>query len=132
LQILVAEDIVLNQVLIRHMLEGLGHLVTIVADGAAAVAAVEREPFDIVLMDVQMPGMNGLEAARSIRALAGSAGRVPIVALTAGVLNQEQERCREAGMDAVMTKPVTLTILAAAILRWAGSGRVAGTGDAVR
>ncbi len=87
-----------------------------VADGEAAVDAVSRQSFDVVLMDVQMPGMDGLEATRRIRALAGAAGRLPVVALTADITSERRLACLEAGMDAIAIKPILPKHLLAAIL----------------
>ncbi|MFX9855392.1 response regulator, partial [Acinetobacter baumannii] len=83
-----------------------GHHVDAVVDGAAAVTAVQEQTYDIVLMDVQMPVMDGLEATRRIRALPGPAGSIPILALTAGVMQVEVERCLQAGMNAHLAKPL--------------------------
>ena len=96
------------------MLEQLGHSVRLVDDGLQAVDAVVREDFDVVLMDLQMPGMDGLEATRRIRALP-LARRVPIVALTAHGMATDREQTVAAGMDGYLTKPVTPAALAAAL-----------------
>ncbi len=107
LRILLAEDNVVNQRLTQRLLEKRGHRVTVVPGGAQAVAAASRERFDLVLMDVQMPGMNGFEATDALRALeAGTGRRTPIVAITAHALSGDRERCLEAGMDAYISKPV--------------------------
>ncbi|MDG5496519.1 ATP-binding protein [Niveispirillum sp. BGYR6] len=118
LRILVAEDLPVNQLLIRAILERAGHQVEMVADGAAAVEAVQHHNVDLVLMDVQMPGMDGLEATRAIRALPSMAGRIPIVALTANALPAEVERCRRAGMNDHLAKPIEAEHLVAALVRW--------------
>ncbi len=107
LRVLLAEDNEVNRHVARRLLEKHAHCVTEAEDGHAAVAAVERERFDVVLMDVQMPGMDGIEATRAIRRLeATSDARVPIVALTAHVMKGDRERCLEAGMDAYVRKPL--------------------------
>jgi CheY-like chemotaxis protein len=86
------------------------------ADGEQAIAAVSREPFDLILMDVQMPGMNGFEATTAIRALEqGTGRRTPIAAITAHALSGDRERCLEAGMDAYISKPVRAYELYAAV-----------------
>ncbi|WP_042695130.1 hybrid sensor histidine kinase/response regulator [Azospirillum sp. B506] len=118
-RILLAEDLAMNRDLAVTMLTKAGHHVDAVEDGAAAVAAVQDQDYDLVLMDVQMPAMDGLEATRRIRALPGPAGRIPILALTAGVLQVEVERCLQAGMNAHLAKPLEKTKLLAAIGRWA-------------
>jgi len=120
-RILVVEDTPSGQMLVEAMLERLGHDAVVVGDGAAAVALATRTPFDLVLMDVLMPVMDGYEATRRIRALDGPAGRVPIVALTAFADPAERERTRAAGMDAHLSKPVRLEDLADAIDRYARS-----------
>ena len=89
-------------------LEKHGHTVVVAVDGREAVAAVEREPFDVILMDVQMPALDGLEATALIRqAEAGTGRHVPIVALTAHAMREDRERCMHAGMDAYLAKPLT-------------------------
>jgi CheY-like chemotaxis protein len=106
-RVLLAEDSRVNQTLVVRLLERIGHGVVVAVDGREAVAAWEREPFDLVLMDVQMPEMDGIQATAAIRAAeSGSGRRVPIVALTAHAFVADRERCLAAGMDAVLTKPV--------------------------
>src|SRR5689334_12343666 len=105
-RILVAEDVPVNQLLVRAMLVHAGHRVDVVEDGVGAVAAVQRQRYDLVLMDVQMPVMDGLEAARRIRALPGPGRRVPIVAVTAHAMAEQIADCRAAGMDGHIAKPV--------------------------
>jgi signal transduction histidine kinase/DNA-binding response OmpR family regulator/HPt (histidine-containing phosphotransfer) domain-containing protein len=118
--VLVAEDNPVNQELARNMLETLGCQVTIAANGVAAVAAVDATRFDIVLMDVQMPEMDGLVATATIRQREAQAGarRVPIVALTANAFVQDREACLAAGMDDYLGKPFTLDKLGSVLRRW--------------
>jgi signal transduction histidine kinase/DNA-binding response OmpR family regulator len=105
--VLLAEDNVVNQTLASHLLEKRGFDVTVVGDGNAALAAMARQKFDIVLMDVQMPGKDGLEATGDIRANeAKTGGHIPIVALTAHAMKGDRERCLVAGMDAYISKPI--------------------------
>ncbi len=111
MRILVAEDNVMNQALMREMLRIGGHYCDIVADGAEAVEMVGRLPYDLVLMDVQMPRMDGVMATRQIRALRSSARDVPIVALTANVLPSQRQAYLEAGMTHFLGKPVDATAL---------------------
>ena len=107
LHILAAEDNRVNQRLLVRLLEKEGHNVTLVEDGEAAVAASDETDFDVILMDVQMPVMDGLEATRVIRRREQQTGKhVPIVALTAHAMKGDRERCLEAGMDAYVAKPV--------------------------
>ncbi len=121
-RILLAEDLAMNRDLAVTMLTKAGHYVDAVDDGAAAVAAVQERDYDLVLMDVQMPVMDGLEATRRIRALPGSLGRIPILALSAGVLAVEVERCRQAGMDDHLPKPLEKAKLLHAVDRWTVAG----------
>jgi CheY-like chemotaxis protein len=105
--VLLAEDNPVNQTLLVCRLEQRGHKVVVAGNGREAVRAWEGQPFDVVLMDVQMPEMDGLEATAQIRAREKSQGRhTPIVALTAHALQGDRERCLAAGMDGYLTKPV--------------------------
>ncbi|HFD14903.1 MAG TPA: response regulator [Rhodospirillales bacterium] len=107
LRVLVADDNPVNLRLLSIMLERAGHEVVTVTDGREAVAAVAAGTFDLVLMDLQMPNMGGLEASRRIRALDDPAkASVPILAVTANALEGEEARCRAAGMSGYLTKPV--------------------------
>ena len=106
LDILVAEDNAVNQKFAEALLTRAGHRVRIVADGAAAVAAVASEPFDLVLMDIQMPVLDGLEATRKIRSLPGPAAGIPIIALTADAMSGAREHYLAAGMDDYLSKPI--------------------------
>ena len=122
--VLLADDHDINQILVTSMLARAGHRITIAGDGAAAVARVEAAiaagaPFDVVLMDMQMPVMDGLTATRAIRALGGSAATLPIVALTANAFAADLAACRAAGMDDHLAKPVSTEGLIAAVERWA-------------
>jgi PAS domain S-box-containing protein len=112
LRVLVAEDNQTNQVVIRAMLGKLGHRADLVGNGMEVVAAVRERPYDVVLMDVMMPELDGLEATRRIRALGGALASIPIFGLTAHAAAAEHAACRAAGMDRVITKPVTIGALA--------------------
>ena len=116
LRILVAEDNPVNREVASQMLRRRGHTVTVVEDGQAALDAVERDTFDVVLMDVQMPVMDGLRATAAIRAL-GPRGQVQIVAATANATTAERERCFAAGMNGYLTKPFRPVDLFAAVER---------------
>jgi CheY-like chemotaxis protein len=106
-KILVAEDNPVNQVVAVRLLERRGHQVTLVANGREAVAAAERERFDLVLMDVQMPEMDGFEATAAIRQAEIATGRhLPIFAMTARAMKGDEEHCRLAGMDGYLPKPI--------------------------
>jgi CheY-like chemotaxis protein len=116
LSVLLAEDNRVNQRVAARFLERLGHTVTVANDGREAVAAWQAAPFDLVLMDVQMPEMDGFEAVAAIRELErGGSARVPIIALTAHAMSGDRERCLAAGMDGYLTKPVKLAQLVEAI-----------------
>lgn len=107
LRILVAEDNELNQELIATLLRKRGHASVVVGDGRQALERLDAEPFDVVLMDIQMPGLDGLEATRTLRTRERPTGRhLPVVAITAGTLQGDRERCLEAGMDALVAKPI--------------------------
>ncbi len=122
LRILLAEDNSINQMLARRLLEKKGHTVVVAPNGKEAVAAATSEPFDIVLMDVQMPEMGGLEATEAIRKWENDSGsHLPIVAMTAHAMRGDQERCLEAGMDAYVSKPINPAELFAVIDRLAPS-----------
>ncbi|MCB2148621.1 MAG: response regulator [Deltaproteobacteria bacterium] len=105
IRILVAEDNPTNQEVAQAILEGAGIAVTIVNNGEAAVQAIRDTPFDAVLMDIQMPRMNGYEATRQIRELP-QGGTIPIVAMTAHAMKGDEEKCLESGMDGYISKPV--------------------------
>ncbi|RMG44214.1 MAG: response regulator [Acidobacteria bacterium] len=119
LRILVAEDNPVNQKVAERMLARLGHRVTLVANGKAAVEAVRAERFDLVLMDCQMPELDGYDATRAIRGLEGESAATPIVAMTANAAEEDRAACLAAGMDAVLVKPFQLHQLAAVLSRWA-------------
>jgi len=119
LRVLVADDNAINQDTVTAMLRSLGCESRIVFDGQAAIEALSRESFDLVLMDCKMPLMDGYEAARRIRLQEGeSRTRLPIIALTAHTLEGDQERCRAAGMDDYLTKPLSRRALRAMLERW--------------
>jgi PAS domain S-box-containing protein len=107
LRVLLAEDGVVNQRVVRGLLETRGHEVVVVGTGKEAIEALENDRFDAVLMDVQMPDMDGYEATRAIRETENHrGGRIPVVALTAGAAREDRHRCLEAGMDVYVSKPI--------------------------
>jgi CheY-like chemotaxis protein len=107
LRILLADDNIVNQKVAGRMLQKEGHTITVVDSGFAVLEALERQAFDLVLMDVQMPGMDGVEATISIRRNEKISGNhIPIIALTAHAMSQDRDRCLIAGMDAYVTKPI--------------------------
>lgn len=106
LHVLVAEDNAINQMLITAMVRGLGHRVTAVDNGRRAIESARAVPFDCILMDMQMPEMNGVEATKAIRALGGRNVFVPIIALTADAASERRERYEDIGLSGFMTKPI--------------------------
>jgi len=107
LKILLAEDNLVNQKLASRLLEKRNHVVTIVSNGKEALLALEKNQFDLVLMDVQMPEMDGLEATRILRESEFATGQhQPVVAMTALAMNGDKERCISAGMDGYLSKPI--------------------------
>ncbi len=106
LAVLLAEDNTVNQRIVVKMLEKRGHRVTVATNGAAAIEAYRGDAFDVILMDVQMPDVDGFEATASIRGLEDGSRRTPIIALTAHALTGDRERCLAAGMDEYLTKPI--------------------------
>ena len=121
LRLLLAEDNLVNQKLTTELLKKLGHEVTVVSNGAEAVSAVRKHDFDAVLMDVQMPVMDGIEATGAIRAASqfGGGRRLPIIAITAHAMKGDEDRCRQAGMDDYLSKPMSLAELKVKLDRWA-------------
>jgi PAS domain S-box-containing protein len=115
LSILVAEDNLLNQRIIRSMLEGLGHTVEIAENGAKAVEAYEHGNFDLIFMDVRMPEMSGPDATRVIRQMGSDKSKIPIIAITADAMNEHKKGYFEAGMDDCVTKPIDRAELVQAI-----------------
>ncbi len=117
LRILVAEDNDVNQILISEVLSRMGHVVHLVANGQLAVDAVRSGDYDLVLMDLQMPGMDGMEATQAIRALDGPKAGLPIIAMTANAFEEDRQACLAAGMDDYVAKPIDMDQLARAIAR---------------
>ncbi|MBL8328722.1 MAG: response regulator [Rubrivivax sp.] len=117
MHVLVAEDNEVNQLVVAAMLRNLGHSCELVADGGQALARARDGGFDCVLMDIQMPGMDGTTATRLIRALDEPVSRVPIIALTANAMLDERQAYLEAGMDDHVAKPIAPERLAAALRR---------------
>jgi len=123
LHILVAEDNAVNQRLASRLLEKQGHSVVLAGDGKQALILIEQQPFDLILMDVQMPNMDGLEATAAIRKNERGRMHIPIVAVTAHAMKGDRERCLAAGMDAYISKPIGIQELNDAIEKVAQSCR---------
>jgi CheY-like chemotaxis protein len=117
LRLLVVDDVAMNRDIAEAFLLATGHQVACASSGMEAVLAVAAADFDAVLMDVRMPGMDGLEAARRIRAVPGPRGQVPLIALTAQAFSDQVAECREAGMHIHLSKPITQAALADALRR---------------
>ncbi len=127
---LVVEDNAVNRELITVLLSPFPIEIDTACDGAEAVEAVSRGGYDVILMDMQMPVMDGLTATRRIRDMADhDAARTPIIAMTANVLPEQVQRCREAGMDDHLGKPINLPQLLAALDRWTSPGAARDSGD---
>jgi CheY-like chemotaxis protein len=116
MRVLVAEDNIVNQRVASGLLRKRGHDVTVVGDGRAAVEAIADGRFDVVLMDVQMPEMDGFEATAAIRARETTAGgHLRIIAMTANAMTGDRERCIRAGMDGYVSKPLDPRLLCAVV-----------------
>ncbi|MGL1862391.1 MAG: ATP-binding protein [Pseudodesulfovibrio sp.] len=112
LYILLVEDDRINQIMAKKLLEKFGHKVATAYNGHESLELLAKDNFDVILMDIQMPGMNGLEATKVIRSgSSGAPSNIPIIALTAHAMQNDQTRCREAGMDDHISKPIDMTAL---------------------
>ncbi|MFN7923334.1 MAG: response regulator [Bryobacteraceae bacterium] len=117
-RVLIAEDNPVNQRVAVRLVEKLGYTVETATNGLQALAALERAAFDVILMDCQMPELDGFETTHRIRSKEGSLKHTPIVAMTANAMAGDRERCLEAGMDDYVSKPIQFDTLAAALARW--------------
>ena len=115
LRILLAEDNVVNQKLALRLLQQMGYRADLASNGIEAIECIERQPYDLVLMDVQMPEMDGLEASRRIAAKWKSTERPRIVAMTANAMQGDREACIAGGMDDYVTKPIRVDALVEAL-----------------
>jgi PAS domain S-box-containing protein len=122
LRVLVVEDTPFNQRFIMRLMERWGHIAILATDGRQAVAEFARGLFDLILMDVQMPEMDGLEAAAAIRALEQDGRRTPIIAMTAHAVSGDRKRCLSAGMDEYVSKPIDVEVLQTSIARLTATG----------
>ncbi|MFD1625948.1 ATP-binding protein [Azospirillum griseum] len=132
-RILLAEDVPMNQIVTSSILCKAGHTVEVAEDGLAAVEALRAGEYDLILMDMQMPRMDGVQATQEIRRMAGARGAIPIIALTANALADQLQRCLDAGMNDHVTKPIDRDTLLSAVDRWLGAesqGEVGGSDGA--
>lgn len=127
LRVLVAEDNDVNRMVLVRMLERLGHASVEAVNGRQAIEIAQNDNFDVVLMDVQMPVASGIDATRAIRALGSQHAQVPILAVSANVMPEQQEQYLKSGMTAALAKPITLEQLDAALKRWVPRGTAAAT-----
>jgi CheY-like chemotaxis protein len=116
--ILLADDNFINREIALTLLTGAGFTVDAVGDGAAVLAAIEHQAYDLVLLDLQMPTLDTVQAARRIRASTGAMARVPIIAMTAALRNGAREACTPAGMDDFVTKPFDPGQFLDTVQRW--------------
>jgi CheY-like chemotaxis protein len=119
MRVLLAEDNAINSRVAMRMLEKLGYRVDLASNGKEAVDMLEMLPYDLILMDCQMPTMDGFEATRKIRRCQGERGRVPIIAVTANSMEGDKDRCLQAGMDDYIAKPIQVERLREILERWA-------------
>jgi CheY-like chemotaxis protein len=117
-RVLVVDDNQINLMVSSHAIEKFGCETVCVTGGIEALDILSNDRFDLVFLDVQMPGISGLEAAREIRRREANATHIPIVALTAGAMLQEQQDCFDAGMDDFVTKPITLDSIQNILVKW--------------
>jgi two-component system sensor histidine kinase/response regulator len=121
LRVLVAEDNAINQAVVLNQLQNLGHQAVVVDDGRAALDSWQQSTFDLILMDCQMPRLDGYAASRELRRREAAEQHIPIIALTANALEGDRERCLAAGMDDYLSKPFKQHDLAAVLERWAST-----------
>ena len=117
-KVLIAEDNAINQRVVAIMLSKLGYSTDVASDGAAVLEMLQRQHYDLILMDCQMPGMDGHEATKAIRALPSDISQIPIVAVTANALAGQRERCLSSGMNDYISKPIQIDLLASTLRKY--------------
>jgi CheY-like chemotaxis protein len=120
-RVLVVEDNLMNRKIAVRMLERMGHVVTTAEHGGVALERLAQQSFDLVLLDMQMPVLDGLATARAVRASAEPWSSVPIVAMTANAMQRDRERCLDAGMDGFLSKPFRFEVLREIVDSYGGS-----------
>ena len=118
---LVAEDNAVNQMVIKGLIEKLGHSVHVVDNGAEAIKEIQNQDYDVIFMDMQMPEVDGIQATECIRNLDSDIKQIPIIALTANASKEDEKRCFDAGMDDFIPKPISPEMLLACLNRIAKS-----------
>ena len=131
-RVLIVDDVKVNQLIVDAFLKAAGHKTTVVDNGAEAVEAVQAQDYDLVLMDMEMPVMDGIAATQTIRRLGDRVRDIPIVALTANAMAEEIARARQAGMNDHLAKPVDRDVLLAMVAKWSGEAAALKSGTAPR
>jgi CheY-like chemotaxis protein len=116
--VLVVDDSEINRIIAQHMLEDFGLTVAIAENGQEALDQLQKQTFDLILMDCEMPIMDGYEASRKIRSMQSRDERTPIVALTADAFDENRKKCKEAGMDGFLSKPIMQNVLLDVAQQW--------------
>lgn len=124
-RILLVEDNPISQNVEMKILREVGYSVEAVSDGIEAIKAVKEKPFDLILMDVEMEGMDGIEATKNIRSLDGAVSKIPVIAVTAHSSMKDRERCLSSGMDDYIAKPINIQFLKMTIDQWLNDNRLA-------
>jgi CheY-like chemotaxis protein len=122
-RVLIAEDNLINQRVVAIMLSKLGYSVDVATEGGVVLEVLQKQHYDLILMDCQMPGMDGFEATRAIRSLHADVSQIPIVAVTANAMPGQREKCLAAGMNDYISKPIQSELLASTLRKYLPSDR---------
>ena len=117
-KVLIAEDNLINQRVVAIMLSKLGYSTDVAAEGTVVLEMVQKQHYDLILMDCQMPGLDGFEATKAIRALASDVSQIPIIAVTANALPGQREKCLATGMNDFISKPIQTELLASTLQKY--------------
>ena len=120
-KVLIAEDNAINQRVVAIMLSRLGYSTDVASEGSVVLEMLQKQHYDLVLMDCQMPGMDGYEATKAIRALPSEVSKIPIIAVTANALSGQRERCLDVGMNDYISKPMQIELLASTLRKYLAS-----------